>query len=144
MKTKELEKVVKSAVEEVVSKSLKDATSVFAKIKEINTLKEEIEDLRIAKKGKEWDYEKREMEVEHKVGLERKRQEFEVEQAKREAIVSVREENLDADKKRFEEQMTFIETRFSSEVGYLKEIVGEVLTCVKDKPSKEKDDSDNG
>ena len=135
MNTKELEKVVKSAVEEVVTKSLKDATSVFAKIKEINTLREELEDLKIEKKGKEWDFEKRELEVEHKVGLERKRQEFEVEQAKREAIVSVKEENLTADKERFQKEMKFIEDRFTKEVGYLKEIVGEVLQCVKGKDS---------
>ena len=61
------------------------------------------------------------------VGLERKRQEFEINQARRETPVAVREENLDADRKRFETQMAFTTERFASEVGYLKELMGEVL-----------------
>jgi len=128
--TKELEKVVKGAVEEVVSKSVKDATSVFAKIKEINALKEEIETLKLEKRVKEWDFEKREMEIEHKIGLERKRQEFEKDEAKRLAVVEVREENLKAQEARFDEQVDFVTKRFTEEVGYLKDIVGQVLACV--------------
>lgn len=130
MNTKELEKVVKGAVEEVVSKSVKDATSVFAKIKEINALKEEIETLKLEKRVKEWDFEKREMEIEHKIGLERKRQEFEKDEAKRLAVVEVREENLKAQEARFDEQVDFVTKRFTEEVGYLKDIVGQVLACV--------------
>jgi hypothetical protein len=68
-------------------------------------LREEIETLTIEKERREEEFARREREVEHKVGLERKRQEFEVDAAKREAVVTVREENLKADKKRFEEAM---------------------------------------
>ncbi|KKK93068.1 hypothetical protein LCGC14_2696590, partial [marine sediment metagenome] len=70
---------------------------------------------------------KKDREIEHKVGLERTRQKFEGEQAKREAIVTVREENLTADRTRFEEQMKFQQDRFTEEVKYLKEMVGQVL-----------------
>jgi hypothetical protein len=61
------------------------------------------------------------------VGLERKRQEFEISQSKREAIVAVREENLEADRQRFEEQMRFIMTRFETEVADQKGLMKEML-----------------
>jgi len=61
------------------------------------------------------------------VGLERKRQEFEIEQAKRETTVAVREENLKADKDRFAEQLKFHEDRFATEVGYLKDMMGQLM-----------------
>lgn len=69
-------------------------------------------------------YEAREREIEHMLGLERKRTEFEVTSAKREAVLTVREENLKADRERFESQMSFHEKRFTEEVGYLKEMIG--------------------
>lgn len=50
-----------------------------------------------------------------------------MEQAKREATVTVREENLSADRKRFEEQMKFQEERFTKEVGYLKEMLEAIV-----------------
>lgn len=55
-------------------------------------------------------------EVEHKVGLERKRQEFEIQQAKRETEVKVREENLAADKERFKAEMNFQREHLQSEI----------------------------
>ena len=45
---------------------------------------------------------------------------------KREATLSVREENLAADRKLFEEQMAFHEKRFTEEVSYLKQIIGDI------------------
>ena len=69
-------------------------------------------------------YDRRERDVEHMLGLERKRQEFELAAAKREAILGVREENLKADRARFEEQMSFHERRFTEEVTYLKDMIG--------------------
>ena len=66
-------------------------------------------------------------EVEHMVGLEKKRQTFEIESATTTAKLTVREENLEADRKRFEEQMKFQTKRFEDEVGYLKDMVGQVL-----------------
>lgn len=57
-------------------------------------------------------------DIEHKVGLERSRQEQELDLAGREATIKVREENLTADRERFEQQMAFTTTRFENEVGY--------------------------
>jgi len=95
--------------------------------KEIMGLRTELETLKIEKVRREEEYARREREIEHKVGLERKRQEQEVALAIREAKVTAKEEAVTADRKRFEEQMKFHEQRFSEEVKYLKEMVGNVL-----------------
>ena len=105
-------------------KGIKSVTDLSGKVKE---LRQQIETLEIEKARREEDGKRREREIEHKIGLERKRQEFELESGKKDAILKVREENLSADKKRFEEQMKFHEKRFSEEVTYLKDMVSEVL-----------------
>lgn len=123
----EIDKVVRKAVEDIVQRSLQDANSALAMSGQIVRLREELETLRIDKGRKDEETARREREVEHKVGLERKRQAFEVEQAKRETTVTVREENLKADRTRFEEQLKFHETRFTAEVGYLKDMLADVM-----------------
>ena len=129
-----LREIIREAVEEVAQneeKNLKKRLSGFRNLETLQQkvleLKSNIEDLEISKGRKKEEFEKRERELEHKVGLERKRQEFEVEQAKRETTVTLQEENLQADKDRFEGQMEFHEERFKEEVGYLKKMVGQVL-----------------
>lgn len=94
---------------------------------EVVRLKTEISDLKIDKGRREEKHAADERELRHMIGLEKKRQEFEVTAAKRESIVAVREENLAADKQRFADEMKFQRERFTEEVGYLKSMVGEVL-----------------
>lgn len=94
---------------------------------EITALKKDIAGLEIRRDKITEDHEREKREVKHMVGLERKRQEFEIDQAKRETTVTVREENLAADRARFEEQMKFLTDRFEQEVGYLKEAFESVL-----------------
>lgn len=94
---------------------------------EITGLKKQKVELEIKRDKITEDHEREKREVKHMVGLERKRQEFEIDQAKRETTVTVREENLAADRARFEEQMKFTTERFQAEVGYLKDLMGEVL-----------------
>lgn len=112
-------------------KRLSEETGAYGRIKQLQKvekeLREQIETLKIEKSRKEEDHAKQERELRHMVGLERERQKFEVDAAKREAMLEVREENLDADKKRFEEQMKFHEKRFTEEVGYLKGMLTQVL-----------------
>lgn len=55
-------------------------------------------------------------ETEHKVGLLRTQQEHEVANAKRETTLSVREENLKADKQRFADEMKFQRDHMQREV----------------------------
>lgn len=119
----ELQEAVREAVEEAFvgdDEESGDKSTVAG-------LREQIETLRIEKGRREEEIERKERDITHKVGLERKRQEFEVEQAKRETMVTLREENLTADRKRFEDEMSFTRKRFEEEVGYLRVMVGQVL-----------------
>jgi hypothetical protein len=93
----------------------------------INTLTRELTDKQIEwdREKEKWDREKR--EVEHMVGLQRKRGDFENEAAARDAKLTVREENLDADKKRFDEHVQFIEKRFAEQFKSLEKLTGQIL-----------------
>ncbi len=93
----------------------------------VKSLREKISKLEIEKSQKDEEFARREREIEHKVGLERKRQEMELAAGTREAKLSVREENLKADRERFTEQMKFHDERFTAEVGYLKDMIGTIM-----------------
>lgn len=123
----ELTSVVESVLKNAADGALRDFRDASALQVKIKDLRQSLETLEIEKGRKDEDYAKKDREVEHKIGLERKRQEFELEQAKREVTVSVREENLKADRTRFEEQMKFHNDRFTTEVGYLKDMIGQML-----------------
>ena len=94
---------------------------------EVIDLKKRIVELEIQEGKIKEDHAKEDRELRHMIGLEKERQKFEIQQAKRETTVVVREENLSADKKRFEDQMKFQEKRFTEEVGYLKGLMESVL-----------------
>lgn len=116
-----------SDIANTITKDLQGIRSVADLSQRVKELREKAEKLEIEKDRKQEEFDRREREVEHKVGLDRKRQEFEVASAKREAVLAVREENLAADRKRFEEQIGFHEERFTQEVGYLKELMTEIM-----------------
>lgn len=122
--------VVTAAVREALEKSSSRLKEAMRLGDNIETLKRQVADLEIQKAKKEEEFAKREREVEHMVGLERKRSEFEKEAAKREAVLDVREANLTAERERFEKQMEFQNNRFTEEVGYLKKMIGQVLTAI--------------
>lgn len=94
---------------------------------EIIALKKKVTDLEIQRSQKQEEWDKGDRELRHMIGLEKKRQEFEITVAKQETALVVREENLTADKKRFAEEMTFQRTRFEEEVKYLKDMMGNIL-----------------
>lgn len=130
----EMERVVEQAVRRVLdnaNEEVKERLAGFRTVAELNeeilVLKEDLSDLHIQKSRREEEFAKREREVEHKVGLERKRQAFEVEQAKREAVVEVREENLAADKDRFKEEMEFQRERLEGEIESLRKLTEKLL-----------------
>lgn len=129
-----IEKSIRQTVTDILTRALGNVESSLGKLREAVDLGEKVKELQgqvvkleIQQEKKQEEWNRKERELEHKVGLERKRQEFELEAGKREAIVKVREENLEADKKRFEEQMAFQQKRFEEEVGYLKGMMGQVL-----------------
>lgn len=122
-----MEQQIQSSVESIVRSALNEANSALALAGTVQKLRKDVETLELEKSRRTEEFATREREIEHKVGLERKRQEFELGAAKREATLAVREENLAADRKRFEDQMSFHEKRFTEEVQYLKEMMGQVM-----------------
>lgn len=132
---RKLESAIRSIVAEFgeqVVKDLQGIRSVADLSAKVKQLREQVENLEIEKGRKEEEFARKQREVEHKVGLERKRQEFEVESAKREAKLTVREENLAADRERFEGQMAFHDKRFTEEVGYLKGLMEQLMARLPD------------
>ena len=102
-------------------------------------LQEQLETLKIEKLRIVEENERDAREIMHKVGLERKTQEFEAEQhmeeievAKREALVEVREDNLSSEREAFEKQMSFITERFTQETDYLREIMDSIMQRLPD------------
>lgn len=94
---------------------------------EVCELKTKLADLEINENRIVEKHEREKRDLEHMIGLEKKRQEFEIQSSKRDTEVKVREENLLADKARFGEEVKFQRSRFEEEVKYLKEMMGEVL-----------------
>lgn len=127
---KRLESAIRAVVAEFGEQVLRDLQgikSVADLSARVKQLRDQCEVLEVEKSRKEEEHGRKVREVEHKVGLERKRQAFEVESAKREATLAVREENLKEDRKRFEDAMAFHEKRFTQEVGYLKDLMTELM-----------------
>lgn len=128
--SKKLEGAIRNIVAECgerVVRDLQGIRSVADLSAKVWSLREQVEVLEIEKARKQEEFAREKREIEHKVGLERKRQEFEVTAATREATLAAREENLTADRKRFEDQMKFHEKRFGEEVGYLKGMIEQIL-----------------
>lgn len=125
------ERKIKQAVDEAVrgvyGRALNEGADAVRLSIDIVNLKKQISDLEIQQAKKQEDWDRREREIEHKVGLERKRQEFEVDAASRKATLDIQEKNLAADKDRFKAEMDFQRSRLEGEVGSLRELVGEML-----------------
>lgn len=94
---------------------------------EVVTLKKKIADLEIDKARKQEDFDRRDRELTHMIGLEKKRQEVEVEQARKDATLAVREANLDADRKRFEDTIVTNKKALEDGFGYMRDVLGKVL-----------------
>lgn len=93
----------------------------------VRDLRERVEKLKIERSTLEEKNAREERELRHMIGLEKKRQEFEIESARRETTLQVQEGNLKAERERFEADMKFRSDRFDSEVGYLKDLMGQIL-----------------
>lgn len=101
---------------------------------ERHNLIEQIEDLKIKKARMDEEHQREIREVKHQVGLEKKRQDFEheaqlqtVANARLEAVLEVREENLTKDKERFAEQIVQERREFDRQVQYLQGLMKEIL-----------------
>ena len=115
------------AVQDAITQQLRDIDTIPKLTVKIETLKKAISQLEINRDKKQEEFDRKEREIEHKVGLIKEQQEFELRAAKQEALLDVREENLKKDVDRFEQQMKFQQERFEKEVGYLKDIMQDIL-----------------
>ena len=127
IRKQKLASLVQETIMQATSEALQSWRDTLGKLRERAALVKEIEDLTISKGRREEEFDRREREVEHKIGLERTRQEFEITQAKRETTVSVREENLSADRERFKAEMEFQRAHLEDEIGSLRTLVGQML-----------------
>lgn len=90
-------------------------------------LKKKVVELEIVRDKKQEEFDRRDRELTHMIGLEKKGQEVEIKQASEAARLTVREENLQGERKQFDKQMRFREDRFDGEVAYLKGLMEKVL-----------------
>jgi chromosome segregation ATPase len=117
-----------------VKTSLTELKAERRAIRRVQDLETEYEDLKrqLTDKQIEYDREKEKWErekrdTEHMVGLQKRRGEFEADSAKRDATLTVREENLKAQQDRFAEQVKFIEKRFDQQFEALNGLMEKVI-----------------
>lgn len=126
--------------EEVAYRATDKLQNEFIALQEVESATQKVIDLQkeIAKLQAEKDnitegFARKERELEHKTGLVRSEIEAEKRQASKDFDLRVQEAKLEAKaiglqerEKAFAEKMTFIEKRFTEEVGYLKEMVSDM------------------
>lgn len=100
--------------------------------RKIEQLKEDVADLTRQKKEQE-------REIEHKLGLHRDQVEHEREQLKEthaldveRAKLEMEKDNLSTERGAFEKEMKFRTERFEAEIGYVKDILGQILERLPD------------
>ena len=135
--TSNMEQTIRETVERVIKSELNGTRKKIEAIWSVADLSRktlemrgEIETLKIEKMRKEEEFEKREREITHKIGLERMRQEFERDQAKREAEVEVKKGNLDEERKRFEDHISDHRKAIEDHVEYMRDLTKAVLERV--------------
>ncbi len=120
--------LIKSKEEQELIKHLRKLNgSLPEKLQELANVREEIANAKIEKERLEENHAKQERELRHMIGLEKKRQEFEIKQAREETSLRVRESNLNAEKTRFEENLKFNTDRFEKMESYLKDMMKSIL-----------------
>lgn len=94
---------------------------------ERNRLRDQIAELKREKATLAEDNARKIRETEHKTGLLKTKQEHEVANARRETELSVREENLKADKQRFAGEMEFQREHLQGEVDRIDSVLKAIL-----------------
>ena len=94
---------------------------------EITRLKRQVVELEIQESKIKELHAKEDRELRHMIGLEKKRQEVELEQTKKGAVLEVREENLKAEKDRFTDEMKFMRSQFDGEMKRMESIYKDIM-----------------
>ena len=97
------------------------------KTQELTRLDRAVENLKLEKARLVEDNDRKIRETEHKTGLLKTRQDHDVDNARRETRLAVREENLAADKERFKAEMDFQREHLQREVTRIEDILGKIL-----------------
>lgn len=93
----------------------------------VTQLKEQLETLRIEKARKEEDHDRREREIQHKLGLHREQVEQESKFAKQEAELEVRKQNLAQEQENFQKQLQFQKNFLEQNAKDMKDVLRAVL-----------------
>lgn len=101
-------------------------------IGDITALKAEINELEISKSKLEEANKREVREVEHRVGLLQEKMNQDIDLATRTAEVTVREGNLDAERKRFEDHTKFVTDQMRDEMSRFEKITEKLLDNLPD------------
>lgn len=96
-------------------------------LRERDALREELEVLKIEKDRRDEEFARERREIEHATGLHRKQSEWERAKAVDEAKITVREENLSAERQRFEDQITFHKQQIAAEVDRMEKLISGLM-----------------
>lgn len=94
---------------------------------ETEKLRDQVASLKIEKSQREEEFARKEREIEHKIGLVKLQQETELRHQKETITLEIERKNLENEKGLFKTEMEFRNTRWESEVKYLKDILEKVL-----------------
>jgi hypothetical protein len=97
---------------------------------ERDRLLESIETVKREKARHDEDHERKIRDTEHKVGLVQKQHEAEMKIAKREVALEVKEQTLDADRQRFEDQMKFEREKTQEQIKQLHGMIKPLLKAL--------------
>lgn len=129
---------------EVVSRLTESITKLEGQIRarktvidltdEINTLKTQLADLNIQKSQRDEEFGRKERETEHKIGLaqtqfesEKANHVKEQDLAKREAVLAVKSENLQAERDQFKQHIEFVEAETAAHMSDMKSLLEQIM-----------------
>jgi hypothetical protein len=127
---KEVWSDIMGQVDSSVNQALGEIRSAIDLSNLVKKLREELSTLQIIQSKKEEEWARKEREIEHKVGLERKRQEqeltieksrLEVEFDKR--LIEAEKVAIAAERSKFEEHIKFVQDRFEEEVRNQRDLI---------------------
>ncbi len=94
---------------------------------EVGKLVRQVTNLEIQRDKKQEDFDRKEREIEHSLGLHKAQVEWEVEEASARAKLDVEQENLELERAAFTKQMEFMQGRFEEEVKYQRELLEKMM-----------------
>lgn len=122
---------------EEIERLTREVSSLRAEKKEVSeqrslqdtiiALKKQVTELEITRDKKQENFDRRERELTHMIGLEKKRQEFEIKQSVENARLTVREENLKAAHEQFSKEIKFKEDQLTTQITYLQDLMKSIL-----------------